>query len=297
MKVLRTPEERFRNLPDYPYVPRYADVGGVRMHYVDEGPPGEVTVLLLHGEPTWSYLYRHVIAPLCAAGHRVVAPDLIGFGRSDKPLAIADHSYGGHLAWLERWLAALALHDIVLFGQDWGALLGLRLVAAHPERFAAVAVGNGMLLTGQERLPALFQLWRLFARITPVFPAGWIVQSGTRRCLTRAERRAYDAPFPAFRYQAGPRALPRRVPVVPDDPEAVANRWAWERLRTWHKPFLTLFSDGDPITRGIEYPFQRQVPGAAGQPHRRLQGGHFLQEDAPAAIAAALDRLIRALIP
>ena len=275
-------------------MPHYADVGGVRMHYVDEGPPGQATVVLLHGEPTWSYLYRHVIRYLCAAGHRVVAPDLIGFGRSDKPSAVADHSYRGHLAWLERWFAALSLHNVVLFCQDWGAMLGLRLVAAHPDRFAGVAVGNGMLLTGEERLPALFQLWRLFARITPVFPAGWIVQSGTRRRLSRAERRAYDAPFPARRYLAGPRALPRRLPVAPDNPEAVANRWAWERLQGWPKPLLTLFSDGDPITRGIENTFQR-LPGAAGQPHRRLHGGHFLQEDASAAIASALDRLIRAL--
>ncbi|ROO24057.1 haloalkane dehalogenase [Salinisphaera orenii MK-B5] len=284
--VLRTPEERFARLPGYAYAPHYVEVDGLRMHYVDVGPRRAAPVVLLHGEPTWSYLYRHMIEPLVAAGHRVLAPDFLGCGRSDKPAAIADYSYQRHVDWAWSWFEQLALTDVRLFCQDWGSLIGLRLVAEHPAAFARVFVGNGFLPTGDARLPLLFRLWRAFARYSPVFPVGALVQAGSRRWLSADERAAYAAPFPDARYMAGIRAFPRLVPVTSDDPASAPNRAAWEALAGFDKPVHTCFADGDPITRGAERALRRRIPGAAEAAHTTIRGArHFLQEDQGATIA------------
>lgn len=249
MEILRTPEVRFANLADWPYAPRYRELGELRMHYVDEGPREAAPVLLLHGEPTWGYLYRKMIPPLVAAGHRVLAPDLIGFGRSDKPGAIADYSYARHVEWTGQWLAQLDLQRITLVCQDWGSLIGLRLAAENPERFDRIVLSNGGLPTGDRRTPPAFYAWRTFALKTPVFPTGWVVRGGCKRGLSKGARKAYTAPFPGAKYQAGVRAFPALVPTTPDDPASAASRAAWKVFEKWDKPFLTAFTDSDPIFR------------------------------------------------
>lgn len=303
MEILRTPEHRFHNLKDYPFAPHYVDVArGLRLHYVDEGPRDADPVLMLHGEPSWSYLYRRMI-PLCvAAGHRVIAPDLIGFGKSDKPAAIADYSYQSHMDWLTAFVTQLDLSNITLVCQDWGSLLGLRLAMEQEERFARIVIGNGMLPTGEPGqlagasrvAPFAFLAWRTFALYSPWFPVGKIVNAGAQRALDAEERLAYDAPFPDQHFLAGARAFPKLVPITPRDPATPANKVAWEALGKWHKPFLTCFSNGDPITRGFDRYLQHHVPGALGLPHRRLRGGHFLQENSPAEFAGAVNELIAA---
>jgi haloalkane dehalogenase len=286
MEALRTPEARFDNLADYPFAPHYVKLSDeLRMHYVDEGPRDAPPVLMLHGEPTWSYLYRHMIPPFVDAGFRALAPDLIGFGKSDKPSSLADYSYQRHVDWTLEWLIALDLRDITLVCQDWGSLIGLRLAAEHPERFSRIIVANGFLPIGEGTAPLGFRVWRAFARHTPVFPAGRIVGFGTKRKLSSAEMAAYNAPFPTSAYQAGARAFPRLVPTSPDDPAVPANRAAWDALGRWEKPFLTLFGAGDPILGSLDQPLQEHVPGAAGQPHARLSGSHFVQEDQGVEIA------------
>lgn len=291
-RILRTPDSRFERLLDYPFEPNYMDVGGPRMHYVDDGPTDGDPVLMLHGEPSWSYLYRHMIPVCSAAGHRVIAPDLIGFGKSDKPSRIADYSYQVHMDWLGAFLERLDLKRITLVCQDWGSLLGLRYAAENPERFRAIVVGNGMLPTGDQAMPRAFQIWKTFALYSPVFPAGRIVDTGSFRKLSPDERRAYDAPFPSRHYKAGMRAFPALVPATPNDPATEANRRAWQSLERWEKPFLTTFSNGDPITRGGDRYMQERIPGAKGQPHTTLKGGHFLQEDSPVPFARAVNDLI-----
>ena len=281
MKILRTPESRFAGLTDYPFAPHHHQVTPeLRLHYVDEGPRDAPPVLMLHGEPTWSYLYRHMIPPVAAAGLRVLAPDLIGFGKSDKPASRDDHSYAAQVAWIRAWVEALDLRDITLVCQDWGSLIGLRLAAEMPERFARVLLGNGGLPTDQTRFGPAFHVWRAFSRYSPVFPIGWIVQGGTRRRLSASERAAYDAPFPSAEYKAAAREYPSLVPVSDYSPQGSAdNHRAWQVFEQWSKPFICCFSDGDPITRGLDREFRERVPGAHGQPHTTLKGGHFLQED------------------
>lgn len=288
MNVLRTPDDRFAHLPDYPFTANYLELdGGLRMHYVDEGPRDAPPVLMLHGEPAWSYLYRHMIPPVAAAGLRVLAPDLIGFGKSDKPDRTEDYSYAAHVAWVLAWIERLDLRDITLVCQDWGSLIGLRLAAENPQRFARILLGNGGLPAGTG-MPLAFRLWRAFSRYSPWFPIGRIVQTGSARRLSAAEVAAYDAPFPDARYKAGARIFPSLVPVEQDDPACEANRRAWRVFETWDKPFITCFSNGDPITRGFDQEFLRRVPGTRGQPHTTLRGGHFLQEDDPQRFAALI---------
>jgi len=279
MSVLRTPEDRFGKLPDFDYPPRYTEVDGLRMAHVEAGPADAPPVLMLHGEPTWSFLYRHMIPVIADAGLRAIAPDLIGFGRSDKLAQVSDYSYQRHMDWLKAWMEAQDLRGITLFCQDWGSLLGLRLAAENPERFARIVVANGMLPTADRPMPRAFKAWRAFALNTPVFPTGRIVSGGCVRKLSKAERAAYDAPFASKKYQAAARAVPALVPTEPDDPAVPANRAAWAALGNWHKPLLTLFGDKDPILGRGDRPLQKHVPGAAGQPHARLPGGHFIQED------------------
>ncbi|MGW4243417.1 haloalkane dehalogenase [Nocardia sp. NPDC004722] len=302
MHVLRTPEERFSNLPGYPFEPNYVHVTAadddttLRMHYLDEGPSDGEVVLLLHGEPSWSYLYRTMIPVLTAAGRRCVAPDLIGFGRSDKPADRGDYTYARHAEWLRAAVFdQLDLTGITLVCQDWGGLLGLRLVAEHPERFARVVAANTGLPTGDAELTDAFAAWQRFSQESPVFPIGSIVEGGCRTSFSPEVLAAYDAPFPDDTYKAGARSFPSLVPTSPEDPAAAANRAAWQRLRTFEKPFVTAFSDGDPITAGGEKILQREIPGATGRPHAVIVGaGHFLQEDNGPGLAAVVNDLIDA---
>lgn len=288
-EILRTPDDRFLGLPRFPWEPRYTDVAGIRIARIDEGPADAPVALLLHGEPSWSFLYRKMIEPLLAAGFRVVAPDLVGFGRSDKPADPRAYTYQAHVDWMKGLLRALDLRDVTLFCQDWGGLIGLRLAAEEGERFARACAANTYLPTGDERVPRAFHLWKTFALHSPLFPIGRIVSSGCARGTLADVRAAYDAPFPTERHKAGARVFPKLVPVRPDDPASEANRAAWQALARWEKPFLTLFGRNDPITRGAEKRLQERIPGAAGQPHAQLAGaGHFLQEDVGAELAARL---------
>ncbi len=280
MEVLRTPDERFQNLPGYNFEPHYLDVGGLRMHYVDEGPRDAAPVLMLHGEPSWCYLYRKMIPIITAAGYRAVAPDLIGFGRSDKPASTDDYTYQAHVDWTSSLVEQLDLRNATFFGQDWGGLIGLRIVAAQPERFARVVAGNTFLPTGDNNPGEAFLRWQQFSQKAPQLPIGNIVRGGCKTELAPEVIAAYDAPFPDESYKAGARIFPSLVPTRPDDPASTPNRKAWEVLGKWEKPFLCAFSDEDPITRNADKAFQSRVPGTKGQPHTTIRGGgHFLQED------------------
>lgn len=287
MRVYRTPDERFAALPDWPYAPRYRDLAdGLRVHYVDEGAREAQPVLMLHGEPTWGYLYRRMIGPVVEAGFRAVVPDLIGFGRSDKPLDRAAYSYAAEVAWMRQWIEALDLQDIILACQDWGSLIGLRLVAEMPGRFAGVALSNGGLPEGQPA-PRAFAIWRAFSRYSPVFPIGRIVNAGAKKRLTVEEIAAYDAPFPTRSSKVAARIFPSFVPLG-DNVAVPDQKRAWAALEAFDKPFLCCFTDGDPITRGGDALFTGRVPGARGMAHRTLKGGHFVQENDPAGFVAAI---------
>ena len=291
---LRTDEACFAKVPDFPYTPHYTEVGGLRIAHIDEGPRDAPTVLLMHGEPVWSFLYRKMIPVLCEAGFRVVAPDLVGFGRSDKPTRAADYSYLNHVLWMRAWLEANDLQQLTLFCQDWGSLIGLRLAAAAPQRFERIVLANGGLPTGTTPVPRAFKLWRAFARYSPWFPIGRIVKAGCVDGLRPQEVAAYDAPFPTRRHQLGARLFPTFVPTTPDDPERERNEAAWEVFKRWDKPFLTLFSNRDPVTRGGHRIWHEKVPGAHGQPHAVIRGaGHFLQEDRGPELAQAIVKFIR----
>jgi len=289
MELLQTPEDRFAALdvPDPGYAEvRSPDGAEVRMAYVDAGPQDGPVMLLLHGEPTWSYLYRSMITPLAAAGCRVIAPDLIGFGRSDKPVAVAEHTYARHVGWVSSLCEVLGLHDITLFCQDWGGLIGLRLVGEQPELFTRVVASNTGLPTGDHAMPDIWWAFRNAVVGAEQLDIGRLVASGCVRGLTDADRAAYDAPFPDESYKAGPRALPVILPTRPDDPATEANRAAWQRLSTFDKPFLVAFADSDPITGAMGPVLQRAVPGAAGLEHPVIErAGHFVQEDAGPELA------------
>ncbi len=286
MQTLRTPDERFSNLPDFPFAPHYVEIDDdegapLRVHHLDEGPRDGRVVLLMHGEPSWCFLYRKMIPLLADSGFRCIAPDLVGFGRSDKPTERTDYTYERHVGWMRAALFdQLDLRDVTLVCQDWGGLIGLRLVGEHPDRFARVVTANTFLPTGDTPPGDAFLAWQNFSQQAPEFPVGGIVNGGCATDLSPAVIAAYDAPFPDESYKAGARQFPLLVPTSPDDPAAPANRTSWETLRAWTKPFLTAFSDLDPITRGGDSAFQRDVPGCAGQPHTTITGGgHFLQED------------------
>ncbi len=280
MDILRTPDERFDNLPGYRFEPHYVDVDGLRMHYVDEGPRDAAPVLLLHGEPSWSYLYRKMIPVIVEAGSRAVAPDFIGFGRSDKPANREDYTYQAYVDWTTSLIEQLDLRDITLVAQDWGGLIGLRIAAEQPDRFARIVAANTMLPTGDRPPGEAFLRWQKFSQTAPSFDVGRILQGGTVTTLPDDVVAAYDAPFPDDTYKAAARQFPVLVPTSPDDPAAASNRRAWEVLERWERPFLTAFSDSDPIMRGGDRVFQSRVPGTKGQPHTTIAGaGHFLQED------------------
>jgi haloalkane dehalogenase len=299
MSVLRTPDDRFAALAGFPFSPHYLtiaddDLGPLRIHYVDEGPADGPVILCLHGEPTWCYLYRKMIPLFTAAGLRVLAPDLVGFGRSDKPSRRSDYSYARHVRWMGDWLRSLGLEEITLLGQDWGGLIGLRLLAEDPDRFARFSLSNTALPTGDHPLSEAFQRWRRFSQEDPQFDTGDIVNLFGRGSLSDAEIEAYRAPFPDDAHKAGARQFPLLVPGTPDDPAAADNRRAWQVLSRWEKPALMCFSDADPIMRGADRPFLERVPGARGQPHRTLQGRHFIQEEDGESWAAAVVDWMRA---
>ncbi len=332
--ALRTPDARFEGLDGFPYAPNYADVsdpdgGAMRMHYVDAGPPDSAPILCLHGQPTWSYLYRKMIPLFVAAGHRVVAPDFIGFGRSDKPAERADYTYARHVDWLKAFLDALDLRGITLVCQDWGGLIGLRAATEQPQRFARIVAANtalpdakgvadadakrvgdamrsyyaglpvhqsaaemGMAMRG-DRSGMGFLHWVKFCAETPALRVSDVVRVSSGGTLGDAPAAAYDAPFPSDRHMAGARQFPSLVPIMPDNPAIAANRAAWQVLEQWQKPFLTAFSDGDPVTAGQHARFQESVPGAKAQKHATIAGaGHFLQEEKPNELAGAVLQFI-----
>jgi len=295
MEILRTPDDRFDSLPGYPFESHYVDVprgdgeGTLRMHCVDEGPRDGEVVLLLHGEPSWSYLYRKMIPIIVDAGHRAVAVDLVGFGKSDKPASRTDHTYQRHVDWTWAVVDSVGLDAITLVCQDWGGLIGLRLVAEHPERFARVVAANTFLPTGDVPAGEAFMQWLQLSQEIEEFPAGGIVSMATTTDLAPEVVAAYDAPFPDESFKEGARQLPALVPITPDDPASEANRAAWEVLSKWEKPFLTAFSDSDPITRGADQALQSMIPGARGVAHTTIVGGgHFLQEDRGEDLARAV---------
>lgn len=280
MKLLRTPDERFKNLLDFPFDPHYLEIDGIRIHYLDEGPKDAEVILLMHGEPSWSYLYRHMIPILVKAGYRSVAPDLVGFGKSDKPTEQEDHTYRKHVEWITKLVINLDLQKITLFCQDWGSLIGLRVAIEIQERFSRIVLSNGGLPTGAERMREAFSRWRELSRTMPVFDLNFVMQGGTTTKLSREILKGYNAPFPDETYKAGPRIMPSLVPISTDDPEHEANKNAIEQYKKWKKPFLTAFSDSDAITKGGYRLWQEIVPGAQEQNHTTIEGGgHFVQED------------------
>jgi haloalkane dehalogenase len=300
LQVLRTPDDRFEDLPGYSFEPHYVEVadgegGRLRVHYVDEGPRDAEPVVLLHGEPSWSYLYRTMIPVIAGAGFRAVAPDLVGFGRSDKPTERSDYTYGRHVDWMRSVLfGELDLTGITLVCQDWGGLVGLRLVGEEPDRFARVVAANTFLPTGDNDPGEAFLAWQKFSQEVPEFPVGAIVNGGCTSELSQDVIAAYDAPFPDETYKEGARQFPLLVPTRPDDPASDANRAAWTNLERFTKPFLCAFSDGDPITAGGDRPLRSVVPGAAGLDHPTVAGaGHFVQEDAGEELARILVDFVR----
>lgn len=331
MKTLRTPDARFEDLPGYPFAPHYSEVpdgdgGTLRIHFVDEGPRNGEVIVCLHGQPTWSYLYRKMIPVFAGAGFRVIAPDLVGFGRSDKPTERGDYTYAAHVAWMSAWLEGLDLKGVNLFCQDWGGLIGLRLVAAFPERFARVVAANtglpdggGVPLDAAPAMHALYDtvpvvpaaelgarflakegppgffFWRKYCAESPEFSVGDVMGGAAGARLPDEIRAAYEAPFPDASFLAGARQFPSLVPIFPDDPEIPANQAAWEALSAFDRPFMTSFSDGDPVTAGGHKVLQARIAGAKGVDHVTIRGaGHFLQEDKGEDVAAAMLAFIRA---
>jgi haloalkane dehalogenase len=289
LQFIRTPDDRFADLADFAYPPNYVTVDGLRMAYLDVGPTSGPTILLLHGEPAWSYLYRRMIPPLVAAGFRCIAPDLIGFGRSDKPTDVAAYSYNGHVSWLHEFLDVIKLGPSVLFAQDWGGLLGLRLVAERPDQFTHVAIGNTALPTGESAGPG-FDAWLAYSQSPAFRDIGALFDRAMQaRQLSDGEIAGYNAPFPDERFLAGAIAFPALVPITPEHDAVAECRSAWEQLEQFDRPFLTLWCPGDPVLGHLANGFISRIPGATDQPHQTFQpGGHFIQDDRGEDIAAAL---------
>jgi len=315
MRILRTPDERFADLPDFPYSPHYAQIpegigeqspligersdGEIRMAYLDEGDADAPVVVMLHGEPSWSFLYRKMIGPLTAAGYRVIVPDLIGFGRSDKPADVADHTYARHVEWVRSLLFdRLELSDITIVGQDWGGMIGLRVVAENPDRIAGFVVANTGLVTGDQEMPEIWLQFREALRSAPTLDVARFIQSGSLMKLPREVLDAYDAPFPDESFKAGARAMPSLVPTTPDDPASEANRRAWQILATTPIPALVAFSDSDPITGAMAPILARVLPGAASRENPSIVGaGHFLQEDKGEVLATEIVTFLEEVYP
>jgi haloalkane dehalogenase len=295
IEFVRTPEERFAELPDYGYEPRYVEVDGLRMAYVDVGGEGAPAILLLHGEPTWGFLYRRMIPVLVDAGYRCIVPDLVGFGRSDKPTQRSDYTYARHVAWTTAFADSFGLTFRSMFAQDWGGLIGLRVLADRPQMFETVAVGNTALPVGEGAGPG-FDMWLEMSQTMDPFDCGALLQGATTVELTDAEVEAYRAPFPDDAYLAGAREFPALVPIRPGQEGVGDNEAAWAVLSQWTRPFLTLWCPDDPVLGGAGHVFLERVPGAAGQPHEQLRpGGHFIQEDRGEDVATAMVRWLAEL--
>jgi haloalkane dehalogenase len=299
MEALRTPDDRFADLPDFGFEPHYVEVpdgegGRLRIHHLDEGPADGEVVLCLHGEPSWSFLYRHMVPVLVDAGLRVIAPDLVGFGRSDKPARRADYTYAAHVEWVRQAVfGELGLADVTLVAQDWGGLIGLRLVGEHPDRFARVVAANTFLPTGDRPPGEAFLRWQAYSQDVAELPIGRIVDGGCATDLLAEVVAGYDAPFPDEAYKEGARQFPTLVPTRPDDPASEANRKAWEGLRRFDRPFVCAFSDSDPITAGADRVLRAEIPGCEGQTHTTIAGGgHFLQEDRGPELARVVVDLV-----
>ena len=305
-EVIRTPDEAFQNLPDYPFAPNYVDSLGYRIHYVDEGPADGQVVLLMHGQPSWSYLYRHMIPLLANAGFRVIAPDNVGFGKSDKPLKQSDHNYQMHVDVMTHFVDALALEQVTFFGQDWGSNIGLRVVAERPSRFARIVLSNGTLPAapgvqgwlGPHVLDLLvwlegdvqaldpngysFQRYVAHMKTAKTIDLGAAFQRGTTRTLSEEDLAGYSAPYPSEQYAAAIRIFPTIVASQLRQNQRVLD----EFYANWDKPFLTAFGTDDALMAGRDKVFQALVPGAKGQPHTLIEGGaHFIQDDVPEALA------------
>jgi haloalkane dehalogenase len=299
MDAKRTPDARFEKLDAYPFAPHYAEVKAedgtpLRVHYVDEGPRGAAPIVLMHGNPSWSYLYRKIIPRLVAKGHRAIAPDLVGLGRSDKPAAKSDYSLARHVGWMSQWLVAAGIENATLFAQDWGGVIGFPVAMRHPERFARLVAANTGLPTGQGASKAL-QDWLDYSDRATSLPVAELIASWVVNGLSEAEKRAYDAPFPDPSYQAAALSFPRLIPLQAENPGVPLMLETWQQLERWTKPFLTVFGDRDPISKGADATFQQRVPGAKGQPHAVLSPAHhFLQEDQPEAIAEHIHAFVRA---
>lgn len=278
-KIIRTPENRFDNLEDYNFSSNYIDVDeNLRLHYLDEGDKNKPIVLLLHGEPTWSYLYRKMI-PILSKDFRVIAPDLIGFGKSDKFLNKEDYTYQNHINWISTFIEKLDLYNIALFCQDWGGFIGLRIITEMENRFSMVIASNTTLPTGNMPLTESFEKWRAYSQHSQDFNIGKVIDMGTVQPISKAVLDAYDAPFPSEEYKAGARIFPTLVPIDHGNPESIKNIEAWEKLKLWNKPFLTIFGNEDDIMTGAEKTLQKLIPGAKGQNHAILNAGHFIQEE------------------
>ncbi|MEP0190953.1 MAG: haloalkane dehalogenase [Erythrobacter sp.] len=299
MDILTYDPARFAKLPGYEFVEHWVDIelgeGHTgRMHYVDEGPKDAPPVMLFHGEPSWSFLYRKMIPLLVDAGFRCLAPDLIGFGKSDKPSDIGFYTYDRHTSWLGQWRDAVVPEPAALFCQDWGGLLGLRMVGEAPERFSCVVASNTFLPTGGTPSPA-FLAWREFAKSSPEFQIGELLQRATATDRTPEEIAAYDAPFPDELTKAGARAFPQLVPVGDGMDGIAQNKVAWEGLAEFDRPFLTLFGEDDPVTGGLAQPLIDRIRGAKDMPHAMLSTcGHFCQEDQPTELAQGVIDTARA---
>jgi haloalkane dehalogenase len=287
--ILRTPDTRFATLNGYSFTPNYVFLDGtdrLRMHYLDEGPRTGKVVLLMHGNPSWVYNFRKLIPLLVQAGYRVICPDLIGFGRSDKPANRTAHTYDNQVLWVETFVKKLNLTNIHLHCQDWGGLIGLRVAARNQAWFAKIAISNTTLTDGTNVTPS-FRAWRTGSQT--ISPYSSVMERSTFAELTTDEEAAYDAPFPEERFKAGPRELPLKVPIDPADPEAIENREYWQRFRTWTVPVLTIFSEDDNISTGEQAKIVAEFAGAKGQNHAILkQASHFIREDQPAEMATRL---------
>lgn len=278
--VLRTPDERFENLPDFPFEANYVEVEGLRIHYLDEGPKEADPILLMHGEPSWCFLYRKMIPVLVAAGYRCIAPDLVGFGKSDKLAKREDYTYKFHVDIMNGFVRTLDVTKVTLFCQDWGSLIGIRVLIDNTDLFQRLIVANGGLPTGEHGANDAFKAWLDYSQNVEDFHVGGIIKGGCAEALSKEVVAAYDAPFPHDGYKEGARIFPALVPISTDNPEAAANKKGWEVLQKWDGKVLTLFSDKDPVTAGGAKPFRKLLPGAKDQPHETIEGGgHFLQED------------------
>lgn len=288
IEAIRTPESSFENLNGYPFTAHYINVAGdLRMHYLDENPTGNKVAVLIHGEPTWSYSFRYMIPVLVEAGYRVIVPDLIGFGKSDKPVHPEDHTFSRHVNWMQTLLFdSLRLDQVNFFLQDMGGLIGLRLVSDFPDRVHSVVAVNTALPTGDQIPGEAFLRWQETLQNMNPFPVGTVVQWGCETKLPEEVIEGYNAPYPDESYKTAPRSLTRIVPVSSGDPEAVSLREAWGELKHFNKPFLVLYGESSHITLGWFNTFQEKIPGARNQPHELIPGGgHFLEEDSKEYLA------------